>query len=116
MEHHKEMAEKLRKDEEEEVKLQELVRLQNAWLTAQHDNQMKLMKQKYAKDLLDQIEHGRTLKVRQILTSVDRFLRFHASVSSITYNLFIKIIFFWGYSLVHMCQCFGETATFIFRA
>lgn len=115
MEHHKEMAEKLRKDEEEEFKLQELVRLQNARLTAQHDNQIKLMKQKYAKDLLGQIQYGRTLKVREILTSADRFLRFHALVSSITYIFLIKNYLFWGYSLVHMCQCFGETATFIFR-
>lgn len=65
MEHHKEMAEKLRKEEEEDFKLQELVRLQNARLAAEHDNQIRLMKQKYAKDLLDQIEYSRTLKVRE---------------------------------------------------
>jgi hypothetical protein len=67
VEHHKEMAEKLRKDEEEELKLQELVRLQNVRLAAEHDNQIRLMKQKYAKDLLDQIEYSRTLKVREAL-------------------------------------------------
>ena len=88
VEHHKEMAGKLRKDEEEEFKLQELVRLQNARLTAQHDNQIRLMKQKYAKDLLDQIEYSRTLKVRDTLSSADGFLRFHALVSSITYKFF----------------------------
>jgi hypothetical protein len=65
VEHHKEMAEKLRKEEEEDFKLQELVRLQNARLAAEHDNQIRLMKQKYAKDLLDQIEYSRTLKVRE---------------------------------------------------
>jgi len=84
VEYHKELAGKLRNDEEEEFKLQELVRLQNARLTAQHDNQIRLMKQKYAKDLLDQIEYSRTLKVRDTLSSADRFLRFHAFVSSIT--------------------------------
>lgn len=66
VEHHREMARKLRKDEEEEFKLQELVRLQKARLTAQHDNQIRLMKQKYAKDLLDQIEYCRKFKVREI--------------------------------------------------
>jgi predicted glycosyl hydrolase (DUF1957 family) len=81
VEHHKEMARKLRKDEEEEFKLQELVRLQNARLTAQHDNQIRLMKQKYAKDLLHQIECIRKFKVCEILSSADRFLRFHALVS-----------------------------------
>lgn len=86
MEHHKDMAGKLRKDEEEEFKLQELVRLQNAWLTAQHNNKIRLMKQKYAKDLLDQIENSRALKVRDTLSSADRFLRFHALISSITYH------------------------------
>jgi len=84
VEHHKEMAGKLRKDEEEEFKLQELVRLQNARLTAQHDNQIRLMKQKYAKDLLDQIEYSRTFKVRDTLSSADRFLRVYALVSSFT--------------------------------
>jgi hypothetical protein len=67
VEHHREMAEKLRKDEQEEFKLQELVRLQNARLAADHDNQIRLMKQKYAKDLLDQIEYSKTLKVRETL-------------------------------------------------
>ena len=88
VEHHKEMAGKLRKDEEDEFKLQELVRLQNARLTAQHHNQIRLMKQKYAKDLLDQIEYSRTLKVRDTLSSADRLLRFHALISSITYQYF----------------------------
>lgn len=64
MEHQKEMAEKLKEEEEEEFKLQELVRLQNARLTAEHDNQIRLLKQKYAKDLMDQIEYSKMLKVR----------------------------------------------------
>lgn len=115
MEHHKEMARKLRKDEEEEFKLQEFVRLQNARLTAQHDNQIRLMKQKYAKDLLDQIEYSTTLKVRETLPSADRFLRFHALVYSITQKFMIKNYPFLGYSLVHMYQCFGKSAIFIFR-
>jgi hypothetical protein len=64
VEHQKEMAEKLKKDEEEEFKLQDLVRLQSARLTAEHENQIRLLKQKYAKDLMDQIEYSKTLKVR----------------------------------------------------
>lgn len=63
MELQKEMAEKLKKEEEEEFKLQELVRLENARLTAEHDNQIRLLKRKYAKDLMDQIEYSKMLKV-----------------------------------------------------
>jgi hypothetical protein len=68
VEQHKKMAEKLKKQEAEEFKLQEMVRLQNARLTAEHDNQIRLLKQKYAKDLLDQIEYSTTLKVGVIFT------------------------------------------------
>lgn len=64
MEHQKEVAEKLKKEEEEEFNLQELVRLENARLTAEHDNQIRLLKRKYAKDLRDQIEYSKMLKVR----------------------------------------------------
>lgn len=63
MERQKEMAEKLRKEEEKEMKLEELVRLENARLTAEHDNQIRLLKRKYAKDLMEQMEHSKTLKV-----------------------------------------------------
>ncbi|XP_033607029.1 cilia- and flagella-associated protein 53 isoform X2 [Cryptotermes secundus] len=65
VEHQKEMAEKLKKEEEEEFKLQELVRLENARLTAEHDNQIRLLKRKYAKDLRDQIEYSKMLKARE---------------------------------------------------
>jgi hypothetical protein len=68
VEHQKEMAEELKKGAEEELKLQELVRLQNARLTAEHDNQIRLLKQKYAKDLMAQIEYSKMLKVRVSLT------------------------------------------------
>jgi hypothetical protein len=63
VEQHKEMAKKLQKQEEEELKLQEAVRVQNARLSAERDHQIRLLKQKYAKDLLDQIEHSKMLKV-----------------------------------------------------
>jgi len=59
----KEIAEKMKKHEEEEFKLQEMVRMQNARMTAEHENQIRLLKQKYAQDLQDQIEYNNTLKV-----------------------------------------------------
>lgn len=64
VERQKEMAEKLRKEEEKERKLEELVRLENARLTAEHDNQIRLLKRKYAMDLMEQIEYSKTHKVR----------------------------------------------------
>lgn len=66
VEKQKEKIDKLKKQEEEELKMQEKARLQNAKLTAEHDNQIRLLKQKYAKDLLDQIEYNKALKVREI--------------------------------------------------
>jgi hypothetical protein len=63
VERQKEMAEKLRKEEEEERRLGELVRLQDARMSAEHDNQIRLLKRKYAKDLADQMEYSKALKV-----------------------------------------------------
>jgi hypothetical protein len=59
-----EEAERLKKAEEEEVKLsRELLEL-NIRLEREHNEQLKLMQLKYAKDLQDQIEYTKTLKVR----------------------------------------------------
>ncbi|XP_021916395.1 reticulocyte-binding protein 2 homolog a-like [Zootermopsis nevadensis] len=65
VEKQKEKIDKLKKQEEEELKMQEKARLQNAKLTAEHDNQIRLLKQKYAKDLLDQIEYNKALKAQE---------------------------------------------------
>ncbi|XP_069673474.1 cilia- and flagella-associated protein 53-like isoform X2 [Periplaneta americana] len=58
--------EKLRRAEEEEFKLQEMVRQQNARLTAEHDRQIKLLQKKYAQDLKDQIEYSKQVKAREL--------------------------------------------------
>jgi hypothetical protein len=66
----KEIGEKMKKHEEEEFKLQEMVRMQDARMTAEHENQIRLLKQKYAQDLQDQIEYNNTLKVGTNLTHI----------------------------------------------
>lgn len=66
VEHHKAMIEQLKKEEKEEMESQELVRLQNAQMTVQHEKQIKILKQNYAKDLLNQIELKKVAEVREM--------------------------------------------------
>jgi hypothetical protein len=75
---------------EEEVKLQWLVRLQNARFTAEPDSQIRLPRRTYARDLMDQVEHSKALKVRgPVIILADSYISFLNYLKDCDTNRFV---------------------------